>query len=92
MPGEADLRMLCVRQQTSAFVLKLSAFGKPGETASRTHDLPDGHGLGEGGRGAASSDVDGHHSEQHLLPNREIFHLVLGPLHEFLVRLHPLLT
>lgn len=62
------------------------------KTASLTHDLPDGDGLGERGRGAASSDVDRQHSKQQLLPDWEILHLVLVSLQEILVRLDPVLT
>lgn len=60
--------------------------------ASLTHDLSDSDGLGQRGGGASSGDVDGHHSEQHLLPHWEILHLVLVPLQEFLVGLHPVLS
>lgn len=42
-----------------------------------THDLSDGDSLEEGGGGAASSHVDSHHSEQHLLSDREAFDSVL---------------
>lgn len=60
--------------------------------SSLTHDLSDGDGLGEFGGGAAPSDVDGNHSEQHFLPHWETLHLVLVPFHWLFIRLHPLIT
>lgn len=59
---------------------------------SLTHDFPDRDGLAERGRRAASSDVDSHHSEQHLLPHWETLHPVLVLRHWFLISLHPVIT
>ena len=59
---------------------------------SLTHDLPDRDGLAERGGRAASSDVDSHHSEQHLLPHWETLHPVLVLRHRFLISLHPVIT
>lgn len=92
MAREADLGMLWATHQTETFVLKASKRCKRDKTASLTHDLPDRDGLGERGGGAAPGDVDGHHSEQHLLPHWELLHLVLVPLHELRVGLQPLLS
>lgn len=59
---------------------------------SLTHDLSDCNSLGESGRRTSPSDVDSHHSEQHLLPHRETLHPVLVFYHWLLISLHPLVT
>lgn len=59
---------------------------------SLTHDLSDRDSLGESGRRASPSNVDSHHSEQHLLCYWETLHPVLVLLHWLLISLHPLVT